>query len=642
NLHSVVEECAVLLAPRAQQAGLELTCLVEPALPSELEGDPGRLRQVLLNLLSNAVKFTAEGEVNVTARAIGEAEGGRLRVEIEIRDTGIGMPSASLEHLFDAFTQADSSTTRRYGGTGLGLAISRQLVELMGGTLTVASQPGAGSSFTTVIPFLLGSSQADTAEPAPLDGVRIMIIDDNLTNQRVLQEVVVGWGGTAVTAGGAAEAMALLRESWQQNAPIDVVLTDLNLPDIDGYEVVRLVHGDPHFSATPILMLVSSTGRGNVGGNEATGIAGYLTKPVRSAQLRVALERALERSPAPDDDEGTDAAPFEKLEAVHPDLPGAASREAETDSGEDGTPTGRPSPVGSLTLLLVEDNVVNQKVVLARLSRLGYSADVAVNGADALEHLEHHRYAAVLMDCQMPVMDGYEATSRLRRIEGTRRHTPVIALTALAMTADRARCIASGMDDYLAKPVQLEDLVAALDRWAPLDATPPVEAADTVDAPAAELPAATAATADPAGAVETDDQPPDLDPAIIGGLRDLGGIALLEELVSLFHDEVGKHLGDLEQAIEDQDPVSLRQIAHALSGSSANMGASRVAAAASAIEQLAMAGDLEPVPALIADLGIRARCALDALAAETGGGVPVPATDLWPDPTRPTLPRGSK
>jgi CheY-like chemotaxis protein/HPt (histidine-containing phosphotransfer) domain-containing protein len=508
-------------------------------------------------------------------------------------------------------------------------------VELMGGTLTVASQPGAGSSFTTVIPFVLGAGPADPTEPPPLDEVLVLIIDDNLTNQRVLQEMVEGWGGTAVTTGAATEAMALLRESRQQPASFDVVLTDLHLPDIDGYGVARLMRADPELSAIPILMLVNSTGRGNVGGNETTGIAGYLTKPVRSVQLRVALEQALEAARAHTLGEDThrsiaDPAGEEDLAQPPPTQLSGANQGAEVDPGPAGIPARRPSPVGSLTLLLVEDNVVNQKVVLARLSRLGYTADVAVNGAEALERLEHHRYAAVLMDCQMPVMDGYEATSRLRRIEGSGRHTPVIALTALAMTADRARCIAAGMDDYLAKPVQVEDLVAALDRWAPLDGAPPVE------------PTSTQGDAAPDDAVEADHQPPDLDQAIIIGLRDLGGIALLEELVSLFHDEVGKHLVEMDRAVENQDPVALRQIAHALSGSSANMGASRVAAAAAAIERLAVAGDLEPAPALIADLGIRARCALDALATETGGAIAVPATHLWPGPTSPTLPRGSK
>jgi CheY-like chemotaxis protein len=277
-------------------------------------------------------------------------------------------------------------------------------------------------------------------------------------------------------------------------------------------------------------------------------------------------------------------------------------------------------------LLLVEDNVVNQKVVLARLSRLGYTADVAVNGADALEHLERNRYAAVLMDCQMPVMDGYEATSNLRRLEGTDRHTPVIALTALAMTTDRARCIAAGMDDYLAKPVQVEDLVTALERWAPFDGSLPAES--------------TVSAAAPPEAVKVDDRLPDLDQAVIRGLRELGGIALVDELVSLFHDEVVRYLAELDQAFDDHDPVAVRKIAHALSGSSANLGASRVAADAATLEQLAADGDLEPAHALIAGLATDSRRALNALAAETGSAIRVTDVDIWTSPPSPTVPRG--
>jgi CheY-like chemotaxis protein/HPt (histidine-containing phosphotransfer) domain-containing protein len=283
-------------------------------------------------------------------------------------------------------------------------------------------------------------------------------------------------------------------------------------------------------------------------------------------------------------------------------------------------------PVESRTLLLVEDNEVNQKVVLARLSRLGYRADVAVNGAEALECLERNRYAAVLMDCQMPVMDGYEATSRLRHLEGPDRHTPVIALTALAMTADRARCIAAGMDDYLAKPVQVEDLVSALERWAPLDASLPFAVVMDSERDV------------PDEAVEGDELPSDLDPAIVGGLRDLGGIALLDELVSLFHDEVGRYLEELDRALADGDPVAFRQTAHALSGSSANMGARRVAAAAAALEQLAGSGNLEGASPLTAELAVHAQRALEALAGETGQPNDVP--DI--EPSSPTLPRGSK
>ncbi|HEV3264461.1 MAG TPA: response regulator, partial [Acidimicrobiales bacterium] len=634
HLRSVVEECAVLLAPRAQQAGLELTCFVDPALPSELQGDPGRVRQVLLNLLSNAVKFTSDGEVDMTTRLLGDAVDGWVEVEIEIRDTGIGMTPASLEHLFDAFTQADSSTTRRYGGTGLGLAISHHLVELMGGTLTVTSEPDAGSTFTTVIPFLLGASVADATGPPRLVGIRALIVDDNATNRRVLEEMVVGFGGNAVAADGAGQAVELLLGSLEEANPFDVVLTDLNMPGIDGFGVARLVRADPRLAHTPIVMLVSSAQRGNVEKNEESGISGYLTKPVRSSQLRSALEHAMDfaegRSPV-----HPDTAPVPPTRALPEPDPETEISQANAESQGQPTASGRRSvppvptlPVESRTLLLVEDNEVNQKVVLARLSRLGYSADVAVNGAEALECLERHRYAAVLMDCQMPVMDGYEATSRLRHMEGPGRHTPVIALTALAMTADRARCIAAGMDDYLAKPVQVEDLVSALERWAPLDGSLPFAVVADSDGDVAD------------DTVEADEQVSDLDPAIVGGLRDLGGIALLDELVSLFHDEVGRYLSDLDRALADDDPVALRQTSHALSGSSANMGAQRVAAAAGALEQLAASGNLDGAQALITELATNSRRALEALARETGQ--PQGTADIDFDPSSTTLPRGSK
>ncbi len=634
HLRSVIEECAVLLAPRAQQAGLELTCFVDPRLPSELQGDPGRVRQVLLNLLSNAVKFTSDGEVDMTTRLLGDAVDGWVEVEIEIKDTGIGMTPASLEHLFDAFTQADSSTTRRYGGTGLGLAISHQLVELMGGTLSVTSEPGAGSTFTTVIPFLLGSSVADATGPPRLNGIHALVVDDNATNRLVLQEMVAGFGGNAVVADGASQALELLFESLEAANPFDVVLTDLNMPDIDGLGVARLLHADPRLAHIPIVMLVGSAQRGNAEKNDEAGIAGYLTKPVRSSQLRSALEHALDlgqgRIPA---HQGTTSESPARPDGQVTD-PGDETGQAATGTPDRTTASGPGSdspiptpPVKSRTLLLVEDNEVNQKVVLARLSRLGYSADVAVNGAEALERLEQHRYAAVLMDCQMPVMDGYEATSRLRHMEGPGRHTPVIALTALAMTADRARCIASGMDDYLAKPVQVEDLVSALERWAPLDGSLPFAVlADDGSGVPDEM-------------IGAEEPPSDLDPAIVGGLRDLGGIALLDELVSLFHDEVGRYLGELDRALAEGDPVALRQTSHALSGSSANMGAQRVAAAAAALEQLAATGNLDGAQALITELATSSRRALDALASETGR--PQGATEVDFDPSSPTLPRGS-
>jgi len=460
DLRAVVEESAVLLAARAHEQGLELTCRLDPALPAAVAGDPGRLRQVLLNLLGNAVKFTARGEVNLSARIAEHAQDAdrnpdAVLVELVVRDTGIGMVPATLEHLFDAFTQADTSTTRRYGGTGLGLAISRQLVELMGGTLHATSEPGKGSTFTALIPLRLCSAPPAAPPVADLAGKRALIVDDNATNRRVLTEMVTGWGCSARTTNQARQALAALHAAADEHETFDVVLLDLNMPGVDGFDLARLVRADPRVGDVPLVMLTSSAQRGEAQQAEQNGITAYLTKPVRSTQLHQALQAAL----------GTEqpGAAADRPAATPQLLPRIPSQ---------GVAEGlAASPAGSGLVLLVEDNAVNQKVLVAVLSRIGYAVHVAGNGEQALQHLALGSYDAVLMDCQMPVMDGYEATAELRRREGTGRRTPVIALTASAMAEDRDRCLAAGMDDYLSKPVNTQNLSAALAHWLPAGAT---------------------------------------------------------------------------------------------------------------------------------------------------------------------------
>jgi PAS domain S-box-containing protein len=448
DLRSVVEESALLLAARAQQGDLELTCDVDPALPAALQGDPGRLRQVLLNLLGNAVKFTSYGEINVSARLVGDDATGTVDVEISVRDTGIGMTHETLEHLFDAFTQADTSTSRRYGGTGLGLAISRQLVELMGGTLDVTSAIGAGSTFTAVIPFAVAVAPPGAPEVANLVGVRMLIVDDNATNRRVLTEMVAAWGCLAVTASGAAEALLLLRDVPPEDGPFDVILLDLNMPDIDGYSLARSVRADPELAHVPMVMLTSSAQRGEAERTQQAGIVAYLTKPVRSAQLRSALNNALDPNVA----------------RPHPEPPGSPSL-AKAPNSRGAKVDGVAATAHTGTVLVVEDNLVNQKVFTALLASIGYQADIAINGFDALEALDRTPYDAVFMDCQMPVMDGYQTTEKVRLREGDDRHTCIIAVTASAMAADRDRCLDAGMDDYMTKPIKAEDLDAKLTYW---------------------------------------------------------------------------------------------------------------------------------------------------------------------------------
>jgi PAS domain S-box-containing protein len=629
DLRSVVEESAALLAARAQQDDLELTCRIDPALPGALEGDPGRLRQVLLNLLGNAVKFTSAGEVNVTARLADEALGDGLMVELSVRDTGIGMTPATLEHLFDAFTQADSSTSRRYGGTGLGLAISRQLVELMGGTLNVTSESGAGSTFTALIPFGLAVTAGNRAEVADLVGVHALIVDDNLTNQRVLQEMVVAWGCTAVVADGATQAMMLLRLAVAQDRPFDVLLLDLNMPDIDGYGLARMVCADPTLAHTPTVMLTSSAQRGEAERTQRAGIVAYLTKPVRSARLRGALNMAL----------GPTAAitpGMAPLVSAHPadgvavptngaaaitngaaaitngarrELPGA--RKPEPDSDSPGSATG--------SVLVVEDNLTNQKVLIALLAGLGYRADVAANGVDAVEAVRLHHYAVVLMDCQMPVMDGYEATEKLREIEGADRHTCVIAVTATAMAADRERCLAAGMDDYLAKPLSLQSLAAVLAHWAPDKSDPNLATVPVHRARGRRSgPAQLDDTADASAAAEA----PALDAQIIARLERLGADAgedLVEQLTALFLADADMGVVAMRDALAAQDAAALVRSAHSLRGASANVGANALAGLCVTLEADSACGNLAAgraqLAALETELG-RVRSALRSRAAQ--------------------------
>ena len=450
---SVVEECASLLAPRAEEQGLELTCEIDPVLPAALEGDPGRLRQVLLNLIGNAVKFTERGEVNLSTRRIDDGASGIATIELSIRDTGIGMAAAAIEHLFDAFTQAETSTARRFGGTGLGLAISRQLVELMGGTLSVTSELGSGSTFIATIPFPVGVAATHQDDAVNLVGVRTLIVDDNATNRHVLREMVQGWGCVAVVAARADPATALLLAAVARGEPFDVMLLDLNMPEVDGYGLARMVHADRRLAYIPMVMLTSSAQRGEAERSQQAGIVAYLTKPARAGLLRAAIARALNGVLVGGDQIAS----------------GGPLIAADTRPTTPGTPRPIPAlPTMSTALpvvLVVEDNVVNQAVLTAQLASIGYRTDIAENGFDALEAMNRQQYAAVFMDCQMPVMDGYETTRALRTRESGQRHTCVIAVTASAMVADRDRCLEAGMDDYLTKPIKASDLLAKLTYW---------------------------------------------------------------------------------------------------------------------------------------------------------------------------------
>ena len=574
DLRLVVEDSTHALARAAEEKALELACLVPPDLPTQLRGDPARLRQVLTNLLSNAIKFTGVGEVVVRVGLVEEGPTDVL-VGIEVSDTGIGIPSDYVDHLFDAFSQADASTTRRFGGTGLGLAISRRLVELMGGTISVVSVPGQGSTFRFTARF---DKVADGHVPAPrqprhdLVGLRVLVVDDHATNRAILTQMLVAWSMRPAEAVGGRDALEVLQRAAAAGRPFEVVVLDRNMPDLDGLEVVRRMHEDPVLAAaTRIVLLTSSADRADAKRAGALKVAGYLTKPVRQSQLYDCLAMVMGDASA--------TAPM----ASPSRLSGARA-------------------AAGLRLLLVEDNPVNRKVAVRSLEKMGYAVDVAENGAEALSSASRGRYAAILMDCQMPVMDGYEATGAIRRSEQARGgRTPIIAMTASAMEGDRERCLAAGMDDYLSKPLRADAVAAVLARW--VEVAPPAQPRPAVE--------------DPSGG--------ELDPQILANLVEMdeqSGFTLLDEVVQLLQRDTPPRLAQMQEAVQTGDYAGLKEAAHALRGSAATVGATAMAAITWQLEEMGRSGRLDGAAELLAELTAAVPKVIEAVGRARPGSAP--------------------
>jgi two-component system sensor histidine kinase/response regulator len=445
NLRETVEDTLELLAESAQAKGLELVGFLEPGTPSLVRGDAGRLRQVLLNLLGNAVKFTEHGEVVARVLPV-SLDTDSVHLRFEVTDTGMGIAPDGAARLFEAFTQADGSTTRKYGGTGLGLAISKRIVELMGGEIGLESEPGKGSQFWFTAVFKHSGAPVALTREVRLEnpaGLRALIVDDNITNVLVLHHQLSAWGMKTRYASSADEGLKLLESEMAAGHPFHVVILDMLMPVRDGLDLARDIKANPAFAGIPVVMLTSRGYRLDPATLQEAGIYECLLKPVRQARLFECLLQVLKRADPPPD---ARQSPGKKM-------PGAASMAHR-----------------ELRFLLAEDNAVNQKVALLQLKKLGWEAQVATNGLEVLAALETSPYDVILMDCQMPEMEGYEATRRIRQLESANQvpeqdQVYIIALTASAMAGDREKCIAAGMNDYLSKPLKLDRMAAAIQRF---------------------------------------------------------------------------------------------------------------------------------------------------------------------------------
>ncbi|MCG3196541.1 MAG: Sensor histidine kinase RcsC [bacterium] len=441
NLRDLLEEMGDSLAPKAQEKGLEFICMVDPEVPSAVRGDPGRLRQILTNLIGNAIKFTERGEISLRVQSEASFEK-EVTIRFSVADTGIGIPSEKVELLFEPFTQADSSTTRRYGGTGLGLSITKQLVELMRGTLSVHSEVGSGSTFAFTVVFERGSRSSSSSELHFRDirGMRVLAVDDNETNRFLLRRQLQSWGCDSEEAANGEIALAKLREAVERGAPFEVAIVDMQMPIMDGETLGRRIKGDPDLKDIPLVMMTSIGQRGDASRMKEIGFAAYLTKPVKRAQLFDCLTTIASLRAA-----------GESL-AEKPIITRHTLREGTTGP--------------KLRILLAEDNRTNQLVALKILENIGYRADAVANGLEAIGALELAPYDLVLMDVQMPELDGLEATRRIRAADSNvlDRQIPIVAMTAHAMQGDREACLESGMDDYISKPINREELSRVIER----------------------------------------------------------------------------------------------------------------------------------------------------------------------------------
>jgi signal transduction histidine kinase/DNA-binding response OmpR family regulator/HPt (histidine-containing phosphotransfer) domain-containing protein len=590
DFDQLVGEIGDLFGVRARASGLEFDTEISAELPHQLRGDVVRIRQVLSNLVDNALKFTGKGRVALRVSAAGAGDDGRALVRFEVEDTGIGFDPAKRELLFQPFSQADNSITRRYGGTGLGLAICAQLVRLLGGEIDVDGAPGLGTRFWFTIP--LQTPLVDDGEAArevtrdSLEGLRVLVVDDSAVSRAYLRSLLVAWHIDCDVVDDGKQGLAALTEAAEAGRLHDLVILDRLMPEMDGLELASRIAGDPALASVKLVMVTRYGGA--VAADEAmrSGVSGYLNKPVSQSQLFDVLVKV------------TGLQPRTRRSAPPPSV----------------AATGR--------ILVVEDNQVNQKVAVGMLRKLGYRADTAVDGQQAVAAIQREGYDLVLMDCQMPVMDGYTATREIRDREHLGRHLPIVAMTAHALGGEREKCLAAGMDDYLAKPVRIADLKQKIDYWCGSASEDASGGGDDTASHAAEESTMTQSVPSDPGSQPRATADAPLDSGTLEELRDVMGDDI-RELIDAYLDDTARRLDELDRAVGSA-PEVLVTVAHTLKGSSANVGARAFAERCAAVHQRAAADGSDPqLRELVDGLGgafEEVRLALEGYRATVGSG----------------------